>query len=94
MKGTYTIMFPGELEIDLDCIVTADITYQEAYTTGLPEDCYPAEGDMENLEIEVLTKVDGYTQEELEGMIMDQAEDLIIDELWDDFHYNRDGGRR
>lgn len=85
MKQTHTLMLGGE-EVDVDFEIEADITYQKEYTTGLPENCYPAYGECDITEVVVLTKVQGFDDEHVIEALEEQRGDAVEEELWGNYH--------
>ena len=61
-KTYLCLMHDGE-EHEIEVRISYDATYQAAYTTGLPENCYPAEGEMDLTAVEAIGELpDGITQ--------------------------------
>ena len=85
MKQTHTLTLGGE-EIDVDFEIEADITYEREYITGLPENCYPAYGECDITEINVLTPVQGFDDAHVIEALETQRGDAVEDELWDWYH--------
>jgi len=85
MNITYTLMLDGE-EQDVDFQIDADITYQEAYISGPPEDCYPAYGECDITEIKVLSTIDGLKDSDiLDALDKQIGTDKITDDLWEEY---------
>ena len=85
MKQTHTLTLGGE-EIDVDFEIDADITYEREYTTGLPENCYPAYGECDITEIKVLSQIDGFRDADIIDALETQRGEAVEDELWDWYH--------
>ena len=73
-------------ELEIDVRIDYDAYYQPAYVSGPPEDCYPAEGDMELNSIDPVEDLPkGITQEMFKGVV-DASLDRLTDEAWDHYH--------
>lgn len=89
MRRTYTVML-GDEEHDVTFNIHADISYQKAYISGPPEDCYPADESCEITDVDVLTSVQGFSDADLLDALEKQiGEERITDDLWDDYHDGR-----
>ena len=87
-KTYLCLMHDGE-EHEITVRISYDATYQAAYTTGLPENCYPADGEMDLTSVEPIGALHpGITQEMLTVAAM-AADDRLTQEAWDDYF---DGG--
>ncbi len=74
----------GEHEIEVT--IEYDAFYQRAYTSGLPEDCYPEDSEISLNSIKSLfTLPDGVTQEMITEAGL-ECQDRLIDDAWDDYH--------
>ena len=90
MNITYTLTF-GDQEEDIDFDISADITYQPARISGPPEDCYPDESSCENIQIKVLSQIDGLKDADILDALETQiGEDKIVEDLWEDWQMSRD----
>ena len=79
------LMHDGE-EHEIDVRISYDATYQAEYTTGLPENCYPAYGEMDLTAVEAIGALpDGITQEMLTVAAM-AADDRLTTEAWEHYH--------
>lgn len=91
---TQIYLFDDQVEITID--VEYDAFYQSARVSGPPEDCYPAEGELTVTSHTVVSTV--YLTEpknipeitaEIVKAAIDDEEDRIYEECWDDFLGNR-----
>ena len=83
-KTYLCLMHDGE-EHEIEVRISYDATYRAARISGPPEDCYPAEGDMDLTAVEAIGALpDGITQEMLTVAAM-QADDRLTQEAWEDF---------
>lgn len=67
--------------------ITYNATYQRAYVSGPPEDCYPAEGEMEIESMDFTVCEGGPTRADVEDALAQHA-DAIDEKAWEDFHNN------
>ena len=82
---TYLCLTHDGEEHEIEVRISYDATYQAAYISGPPEDCYPAEGEMDLTAVEPIAALpDGITQEMLTVAAM-AADDRLTTEAWDDF---------
>lgn len=85
MNVTYTLMLNDD-EIDVDFQIDADIVYQPAFISGLPENCYPDESSCDITEIKVMSTVDGIKDADiLDALAKQVGDDKIIEDLWEDY---------
>ena len=96
MNITYTLTFPSTepdeefVEVDVDFQIDADITYEPAFVSGPPEDCYPDSSECDINSIKVLSTVDGLKDADILDALMTQiGEDTIRDALWEDYMLDR-----
>lgn len=72
-------------EIDVDFEIDADIVYQPAFTTGLPENCYPDESECTITEIKVMSDLPFSDSDILAALETQVGEGKIIEDLWEDY---------
>lgn len=89
MNITYTLMLDDE-EQDVDFQIEADITYEPAYISGPPEDCYPDSSECDITSIKVMSQIDGLKDADILDALMTQVgEDTILNDLWADYMLDR-----
>ena len=80
-----TLLDKNNEEDEVMVYVEYDATYEPAYVTGLPENCYPDSSEMELTKITAIGKLpEGITQE----MLTAEAEadnDRLTQLAWDDY---------
>jgi hypothetical protein len=81
----YPLDRDGE-EHEVSIRVHYDCDYEPAYTSGLPENCYPASGDMVLTEIEILNELPAMITDADVRAAAEDAEDRLVQEAWDDYH--------
>ena len=91
---TQIYLFNDEVELTLD--IEYDASYQSAKISGPPEDCYPAEGELNITDYTVMETNFFTSPEDLPAITakaiqkaLAEAGDRIVDECWDDFHGRR-----
>jgi hypothetical protein len=72
-------------EHEIDIRVHYDCDYEPAYTSGLPENCYPASGDMVLTEIEILNDLPQMITDTDVRAAAEDAEERLVQEAWDDY---------
>lgn len=78
------LMHDGE-EHEIEVRISYDATYQRECITGLPENCYPAYGEMDLTAVEAIGALpDGITQEMLTVAAM-RSDDRLTTEAWEDY---------
>lgn len=87
------VEMPIEMENgrEITFTVTYDAMYQRGYTTGLPEDCYPPESDLDIESIEPDIAVVPYSPEHIAELldspvILEKIEDACWDHYFDLMH--------
>lgn len=66
--------------------VSYDCDYEPEFISGLPENCYPASGDMTLTKIEPIGKLPSMLTEGDVLEAADAARDRLEEEAWDHFH--------
>lgn len=94
MNITYTLTFPGcddgqPVEEDIDFQIEAAITYEPAYTTGLPENCYPDSSECDITSIKVMSQHGIKDADILDALEKQVGTDTITNDLWADYMLDR-----
>ena len=84
--NTYINVTDQDGEHEIEVKISYDATYQAAYTSGLPEDCYPAESEMDLTEIEPISELPAGITQEMLAVAAVAEEDRITELAWDDYH--------
>ncbi len=82
------LQLPDESEVDV--IVKWEGTYERAYISGPPENCYPETSEMEILSVEFVGDwPEGLTQKEFDALCK-KAEDRFLCRAWDQLKNSED----
>ena len=82
---TYLYIENQDGEHEIEVRISYDASYQAAYISGPPEDCYPAYSEMDLTEVTPINDLPaGITQEMLVVEAM-AADERLTDEAWEDY---------
>lgn len=82
---TYLCLMHNGEEHEITVRISYDATYQREYISGPPEDCYPAEGEMDLTSVEAIGALpDGITHGMLTVAAV-AANDRLEQEAWEDY---------
>ncbi len=73
----------GDVEVDVR--IHYDAHYQAAFTTGLPENCYPEDGELTITEVETLHDLPLGITEDMVTLAAEADSERLIQEAWEDF---------
>ena len=83
---TYLYIENADGEHEIEVRISYDASYQAAYISGPPEDCYPADSEMDLTEVTPVNDLPaGITQEMLVVEAM-AADERLTDEAWEHYH--------
>ena len=83
---TYLYIENADGEHEIEVRISYDASYQAAYISGPPEDCYPADSSMDLTAVEPINDLPaGITQEMLVVEAM-AADERLTDEAWEHYH--------
>ena len=83
---TYLYIENQDGEHEIEVRISYDASYQAAYISGPPEDCYPADSEMDLTAVEPVNDLPaGITQEMLVVEAM-AADERLTEEAWEHYH--------
>ena len=83
---TYLYIENEDGEHEIEVRISYDASYQEAYISGPPEDCYPADSEMDLTDIEPIGTLPECITQEMLRVAAVAADERLTDEAWEHYH--------